>query len=124
MGSRRVRLSAPYPICCRNPPTPTTMSTVGPELHAGGTPSGRRLGLRAQRRPGAGPHRSHRAARDGTDMSARAGALAAVAAALLAACGETATLPVDAGTGPMPTLPPPHPSVFPTVDIATAEGWK
>ena len=54
-------------------------------------------------------------------MSARAAAVAIAAVAVLGACGETATLPVDAGTGPMPTLPPPHPTAFPTVDVATAE---
>ena len=43
--------------------------------------------------------------------------------ALLAACGEVATLPVSAGTGPQPTLPAPAPSLIPTVNIATAKGW-
>ena len=56
----------------------------------------------------------------------RSTALAAAAftlAALLAACGDTATLPVAAGTGPEPVLPPPHETLFPTVNIAPATGW-
>ena len=41
----------------------------------------------------------------------------------LASCGDVATLPVAAGTGPQPTLPPPQQSLFPTVNIAPAKGW-
>jgi glucose/arabinose dehydrogenase len=41
----------------------------------------------------------------------------------LNACGEIATLPVSAGTGPNPTLPPPNPTRIPTVNIAPAIGW-
>lgn len=41
----------------------------------------------------------------------------------LAACGETATLPISAGTGPQPTLPPPQQTLIPTVNIAPAKGW-
>jgi glucose/arabinose dehydrogenase len=41
----------------------------------------------------------------------------------LVGCGETATLPVTAGIGPHPTLPPPHPTLIPTVNIAPAKGW-
>lgn len=41
----------------------------------------------------------------------------------LAACGEVAKLPVSAGVGPNPTLPPPNPSLIPTVHIAPAKGW-
>jgi len=44
------------------------------------------------------------------------------ACALLTACGETATLPVDAGIGPQPTLPEPRASLIPTVNVATAVG--
>lgn len=40
----------------------------------------------------------------------------------LAAC-EEARLPVSAGTGPDPTLPPPVQTPIPTVNIAPAEGW-
>jgi glucose/arabinose dehydrogenase len=42
---------------------------------------------------------------------------------MLAACGEVATLPVSAGTGPRPTLPPPQRTLIPTVNIAPAQGW-
>jgi glucose/arabinose dehydrogenase len=40
----------------------------------------------------------------------------------LAAC-EEARLPVSAGMGPNPTLPPPSTSLVPTVKIAPATGW-
>src|SRR5260370_22069296 len=46
-----------------------------------------------------------------------------VAAALLSACGDEAPLRVSAGTGPHPELPPPHPTLLPTVNIAPAKGW-
>ena len=42
---------------------------------------------------------------------------------LLAACGETAQLPAEAGIGPNPTLPEPNETMIPTVDIAPAIGW-
>jgi glucose/arabinose dehydrogenase len=41
----------------------------------------------------------------------------------LAGCGEMATLPVEAGIGPQPVLPAPHPTLIPTVNIAPATGW-
>jgi len=41
----------------------------------------------------------------------------------LAACGEVATLPEQAGVGPNPALPPPNPTLIPTVNIAPAIGW-
>lgn len=41
----------------------------------------------------------------------------------LCACGEMATLPVAAGTGPQPTLPQPQATLIPTVNIAPARGW-
>ncbi len=46
-----------------------------------------------------------------------------IAAAALAACGASATLPVSAGTGPNPTLPPPRTSLIPIVHVAKATGW-
>ncbi len=55
--------------------------------------------------------------------------LVAAAAALVAVlvavggCGEVASLPVAAGTGPNPTLPAPHKTLLPTVNIAPAQGW-
>ncbi len=42
----------------------------------------------------------------------------------LAACGEVATLPISAGTGTQPTLPPPQRTLIPTVNIAPAQGWS
>ena len=45
-------------------------------------------------------------------------------AALLAACGDTATLPVRAGMGPRPQLPAPRKDLITTVNIAPAKGWS
>jgi glucose/arabinose dehydrogenase len=42
----------------------------------------------------------------------------------LSGCGEEATLPVAAGTGPNPELPPPDETLLPTVNIAPARGWS
>ncbi|HEU4719904.1 MAG TPA: sorbosone dehydrogenase family protein [Gemmatimonadaceae bacterium] len=49
----------------------------------------------------------------------------ALAGLLLAAmsCGSPAALPVSAGTGPHPVLPPPTPTLVPVVDVAPAKGW-
>jgi glucose/arabinose dehydrogenase len=44
-------------------------------------------------------------------------------AAVLGACGGSARLPVEAGMGPAPTLPPPRTSLLPVVKVATAVGW-
>ncbi|RJG06556.1 sorbosone dehydrogenase family protein [Noviherbaspirillum cavernae] len=43
----------------------------------------------------------------------------------LGACahGEQASLPVEAGMGPNPTLPPPNHTVIPTINVAPAKGW-
>ena len=41
----------------------------------------------------------------------------------LFACSENATLPLSAGIGPRPQLPPPNPTLIPTVNIAPAVGW-
>ena len=38
-------------------------------------------------------------------------------------CGDTATLPVEAGMGPEPRLPEPNPGFMPTVNVAPASGW-
>ena len=46
-----------------------------------------------------------------------------IAALGLSACGEQARLPVSAGMGPNPELPPPKTSLIPTVHIAPAKGW-
>lgn len=49
--------------------------------------------------------------------------IACLASLSLAACGEMATLPVSAGSGPRPTLPPPVQTTVPTANIAPAIGW-
>jgi hypothetical protein len=49
-------------------------------------------------------------------------ALVATAAGLLG-CGSAARLPVTAGTGPHPTLPPPDKALIPLVHVVTAKGW-
>ncbi len=41
----------------------------------------------------------------------------------IAACGETATLPVTAGQGPKPQLPAPAKTLLPTVKVAKVVGW-
>src|SRR5262245_18725014 len=41
----------------------------------------------------------------------------------LTGCGDKATVPEKAGFGPRPTLPPPNPTLFPTLNIAPATGW-
>ena len=51
------------------------------------------------------------------------GGFAVVLALGVVACTETARLPVEAGIGPNPALPPPERSVIPTVHIAPAIGW-
>jgi glucose/arabinose dehydrogenase len=42
---------------------------------------------------------------------------------LLGACGDSSQLPETAATGANPTLPPPNPTLLPTVEVATAKGW-
>jgi glucose/arabinose dehydrogenase len=56
------------------------------------------------------------------DRRLRVACLAALAITLTA-CGDFASLPAADGTGPNPTLPPPHSSLIPTVNIAPAKGW-
>jgi len=46
-----------------------------------------------------------------------------VVACVLSACASRADLPLSAGIGPQPNLPPPKTSVIPTVKVATAKGW-
>jgi glucose/arabinose dehydrogenase len=46
-----------------------------------------------------------------------------IAALGLSACGEHATLPVSAGVGPDPVLPPPDQTMIPTGNVAPATGW-
>lgn len=42
----------------------------------------------------------------------------------LTGCGHTANLPFAAGVGPAPKLPAPTRSLFPTVQVAEAVGWR
>ncbi|MDB5392861.1 MAG: sorbosone dehydrogenase [Rhodospirillales bacterium] len=53
----------------------------------------------------------------------RIAAILVIATSALSGCGDRASLPIAAGTGPSPTLPPPHKTLFPTLNIAPAEGW-
>jgi glucose/arabinose dehydrogenase len=41
----------------------------------------------------------------------------------LAACGGPARLPLEAGIGPTPELPPPELALIPAIEIADATGW-
>jgi glucose/arabinose dehydrogenase len=56
-------------------------------------------------------------------LRARCAFAALTLCALLAACGDTAKLPDDAGIGPVPSLPHPSRALVPTVEIAQARGW-
>ncbi|MDP1771571.1 MAG: sorbosone dehydrogenase family protein [Methylobacter sp.] len=56
-------------------------------------------------------------------MYPRHSLLFAAAVIALTACGEMAQLPITAGVGPHPQLPPPNPTLIPTVNIAPAKGW-
>lgn len=49
--------------------------------------------------------------------------MVALTAMLITACGQHESLPVAAGMGPDPVLPPPDTSLIPVVDIAPAIGW-
>src|SRR5262245_5354064 len=42
----------------------------------------------------------------------------------MSACGTAARLPVSAGTGPDPSLPPPDKSLIPLVKVVKAKGWQ
>ena len=54
---------------------------------------------------------------------ARIASLIGALAWALVGCGDAARLTLNAGTGPQPDLPPPRPSLIPTVNIAPAIGW-
>ena len=56
-------------------------------------------------------------------MKPRRSLLLSAIAVVLSACGDVAQLPVAAGIGPHPQLPPPNPTLIPTVNIAPAVGW-
>lgn len=70
------------------------------------------------------PRRGPAAAQPGRSRAAPPLA-AALALALLAlsGCGESAQLPIEAGQGPDPALPPPSGGWLPRVNIAEAVGW-
>jgi glucose/arabinose dehydrogenase len=51
------------------------------------------------------------------------GAALIVLTLLLAACGDRAKLPLEAGIGPSPALPPPVHRLIPTVKVAMASSW-
>ena len=56
-------------------------------------------------------------------MDTRRAFFVVIAALVAAGCGGVAQLPVGAGTGPDPALPPPAASLLPTVHVAKATGW-
>jgi len=56
-------------------------------------------------------------------MKPRRSLLFTVMSIALTACGDVAQLPITAGIGPDPQLPPPNSTLFPTVHIAQAVGW-
>ncbi len=49
--------------------------------------------------------------------------LVCLSISILGACGDVATLPVQAGFGAHPSLPAPNPTLLPTINIAPARGW-
>jgi glucose/arabinose dehydrogenase len=51
------------------------------------------------------------------------GATLLLVAVASAGCGGSAKLPLEAGIGPDPVLPPPEESFVPTVQMAPAKGW-
>jgi glucose/arabinose dehydrogenase len=57
-------------------------------------------------------------------MKPRRSLLLSAIAVVLSACGDVAQLPVAAGIGPHPQLPPPNPTLIPTVNVAPAIGWS
>lgn len=66
------------------------------------------------------PSRSNAAPPCATRVSA---VLVLAVAVLLVGCGTAARLPVSAGVGPDPDLPPPKTSLLPTVQVVDAKGW-
>jgi glucose/arabinose dehydrogenase len=60
------------------------------------------------------------AQRTASKLARRCVLLAAVSAV---GCASAARLPVTAGTGPHPTLPPPDKALIPVVHVVTAKGW-
>ena len=52
-----------------------------------------------------------------------AGMAALALSAALSACGGSAQLSVDEGTGPDPRLPAPEQALLPVINVAPAIGW-
>ena len=50
-------------------------------------------------------------------------ALLCIATLAVTACGSPAMLPLDAGIGPNPQLPPPEKALIPLVNVVDAKGW-
>jgi len=50
--------------------------------------------------------------------------LISMSALCFTACGSMQTLPLEAGTGPNPVLPPPSASLIPVIKVAPAKGWS
>jgi glucose/arabinose dehydrogenase len=57
-------------------------------------------------------------------ISARTVIAAVSAVCVTSGCGESAQLTLAEGMGPQPVLPPPNPSLIPTIDVAPATGWS
>jgi len=53
----------------------------------------------------------------------RSGLALLVAAIAAAGCGGSARLPISAGIGPNPALPPPETSLIPVIKVVDAKGW-
>lgn len=56
--------------------------------------------------------------------SSRLTRVVAITIVSISACSSMESLPVEAGMGPAPALPPPDRSLVPTVHIAPAVGWR
>jgi len=59
----------------------------------------------------------------GMSQPHRTGLVVGAMLVMLSGCNERARLPVAAGTGAQPQLPPPKTTLIPTVNIAPAQGW-
>jgi len=56
-------------------------------------------------------------------MWLRRGAKLCLAALIVAGCADPARLPVAAGIGPNPVIPPPSTSLIPLINVVKAKGW-
>ena len=102
------------------------MGLPGPDARHRGRRTSQRGRVRAAVGSRSGRGFFFRSENDGKDIEMKRIVLAGLAvcvAAALSGCGDTAQLPVSAGVGPKPTLPPPTRTLIPTVHIAPAKGW-